>query len=126
MRLAAHSGNRTAATAPWPGAGSRRIVPPCSATMLRAIASLSIGSVDGRAVIVRPGTGNAFSGDQICVRGRYHYDSLKARERLSKHLVRRGQIQAPARFADAVAEAAAALKAAAQNGHLPRARDCCG
>jgi len=80
--------------------------------------SLSIGSVDGRAVIVRPGTGNAFSGDQICVRGRYHYDSLKARERLSKHLVRRGQIQAPARFADAVAEAAAALKAAAQKGKI--------
>ena len=80
--------------------------------------SLSIGSVDGRAVIVRPGAGNPFSGDQICVRGRYHYDSLNARDRLSKHLVRRGQIQAPARFADAVAEAAAALKAASLKGKV--------
>jgi predicted molibdopterin-dependent oxidoreductase YjgC len=80
--------------------------------------SLSIGSVDGRGVIVRPGTGNPVSGDQICVRGRYHYDSLKPRERLGKHLVRRGQIQAPVGFADAVKEAAAALKAAAAKGKV--------
>ncbi|WBL36423.1 2Fe-2S iron-sulfur cluster-binding protein [Tepidiforma flava] len=44
--------------------------------------SIRLGSKDGRGVIVRPGDGNAFSGDQICVRGRYHYDSLKPRERL--------------------------------------------
>ena len=80
--------------------------------------SIRLGSKDGRGVIVRPGDGNAFSGDQICVRGRYHYDSLKPRERLSKHQVRRGQIFAPATFEQAVSEAAAALKEAASNGRV--------
>ncbi|HKS92366.1 MAG TPA: 2Fe-2S iron-sulfur cluster-binding protein, partial [Tepidiformaceae bacterium] len=51
---------------------------------------LRIGAKDGHGSIVRPGTSNPVSGDQICVRGRYHYDSLKPRERLGKHLVRRG------------------------------------
>ncbi len=74
--------------------------------------SISLGSAEGRGVIVRPGDGNPVSGDQICVRGRYHYDSLKPRERLGKHLVRRGNIQAPSTLADAVAEAAKALKSA--------------
>ena len=74
--------------------------------------SLSVGSAEGRGVIVRPGNGNDVNGDQICVRGRYHYDSLKPRERLGKHLIRRGNIQAPASLAEAAAEAAKALKAA--------------
>lgn len=80
--------------------------------------SIKIGSKDGRGAIVRPGAGNPFSGDQICVRGRYHYDSLKPRERLSKHQVRRGQILAPAAFDDAIAEAASALKAAKAKGKV--------
>ena len=80
--------------------------------------SIQLGSKDGRGVIVRPGQGNPVSGDQICVRGRYHYDSLKPRERLGKHLVRRGQIQAPATFQDAIAEASAALKSAAGRGRV--------
>jgi len=80
--------------------------------------SLRLGSKDGRGVIVRPGDGNVFSGDQICVRGRYHYDSLKPRERLSKHQVRRGQIFAPATFEQAIAEAAAALKEAGSKGRV--------
>lgn len=80
--------------------------------------SIKIGSKDGRGVIVRPGTGNIFSGDQICVRGRYHYDSLKPRERLSKHQVRRGKILAPATFDAAIAEAASALKAAKAKGKV--------
>jgi formate dehydrogenase major subunit len=80
--------------------------------------SIRLGSKDGRGVIVRPGDGNPFSGDQICVRGRYHYDSLKPRERLSKHLSRRGNIQAPVSLADAVAEAAQALRQAAGRGRV--------
>ena len=78
--------------------------------------SLRLGSREGRGVIVRPGPGNPFAGDQICVRGRYHYDSLKPRERLSRHLVRRGAVQAPAPLADAAAEAASALREAAASG----------
>jgi len=80
--------------------------------------SIRIGSKDGRGVIVRPGDGNPVSGDQICVRGRYHYDSLKPRERLSKHLVRRGNVQAPVDLSTAAAEAAKALKAAAAKGRV--------
>ncbi len=80
--------------------------------------SIRLGSKDGRGVIVRPGTGNPFSGDQICVRGRYHYDSLKPRERLGKHLVRRGAIQVPAFHSEAMSEAVSALKAAAAKGRV--------
>ncbi len=80
--------------------------------------SIKIGTSEGKGVIVRPGDGNPVSGDQICVRGRYHYDSLKPRERLGKHLVRRGQVQAPVGFDDAVSVAAAALKGAAQGGKV--------
>ncbi len=78
--------------------------------------SISLGSRDGRGVIVRPGEGNAFSGDQICVRGRYHYDSLKPRERLSQHLVKRGPIQVPVSLEEAVGQAAAELKKASEKG----------
>ncbi len=80
--------------------------------------SIKLGSAEGRGVIVRPGDGNPVNGDQICVRGRYHYDSLKPRERLGKHLVRRGNIQAPAKLAEAAAEAARVLKAAAASGKV--------
>ena len=80
--------------------------------------SLRLGSKDGRGVIVRPGDGNPVSGDQICVRGRYHYDSLKPRERLSKHLVRRGAIQVPVSFDEAIADAAKLLKDAASRGRV--------
>jgi NADH-quinone oxidoreductase subunit G len=80
--------------------------------------SIRIGSKDGRGVIVRPGTGNPFSGDQVCVRGRYHYDSLKPRERLGKNLVRRGAIQVPVFPSEAISEAVAALKAAAAKGSV--------
>ena len=80
--------------------------------------SIKLGSREGRGVIVRPGPGNEFSGDQICVRGRYHYDSLKPRERLSRHLVKRGVIQAPASLEDAASEAASALREAAGKGRV--------
>jgi formate dehydrogenase major subunit len=80
--------------------------------------SIQLGSKDGRGVIVRPGDGNPVSGDQICVRGRYHYDSLKPRERLQKHLLRRGTIQAPASFEQAIEEAAKALKEASARGKV--------
>ena len=78
--------------------------------------SIKIGSAEGRGLIVRPGDGNPFSGDQICVRGRYHYDSLKPREKLSRHLVRRGQVLTPAGADAALTEAARTLREAAEKG----------
>lgn len=80
--------------------------------------SIMVGSKDGRGVIVRPGSGNDLSGDQICVRGRYHYDSLKPRERLQKHSIRRGAIQVPSAFEDAIAEAVKLLQGAAAKGKV--------
>ncbi len=81
--------------------------------------SINLGAKDGKGVIVRPNaSGNPFSNDQICVRGRYHYDSLKPRERLSKHLVRRGAIQVPVSVEEAIAAAGEQLKAAAAKGRV--------
>ena len=80
--------------------------------------SIRLGTKEGRGVIVRPGMGNPVSGNQICVRGRFHYASLKPRERLGRHLVRRGAIHAPVPFAEAVAEAAKVLQAASRRGRV--------
>ena len=80
--------------------------------------SISIGSKDGEAAIVRPGQGNPFSGDQICVRGRYHYDSLQSQDRLSQHFVRKGQIHVPETIDIAIEEAASNLLKAAQKGPI--------
>ena len=81
--------------------------------------SINLGAKEGKGVIVRPNeAGNPVSGDQICVRGRYHYDSLKPRERLSKHLVRRGAIQVPVSSEEAIASAVQQLKAAGAKGKV--------
>jgi predicted molibdopterin-dependent oxidoreductase YjgC len=52
------------------------------------------------------------------VRGRYHYDSLKPRERLGRHLIRRGQVQAPTSFEAAAQAAADALREASKSGKV--------
>jgi predicted molibdopterin-dependent oxidoreductase YjgC len=57
--------------------------------------TIKLAVKDGRGVMVRPSTVNPVSQDQICVRGRYHYDALKAREYLQRPLVRRGDLMAP-------------------------------
>ena len=51
---------------------------------------------NGKAVIVKPDRLNPVSADQICVRGRFHYDAVKPRERLTRHLVRQGDALLPA------------------------------
>jgi predicted molibdopterin-dependent oxidoreductase YjgC len=71
--------------------------------------TIRLGTKDGKGVIVRPEPSNSFSRDQICVRGRFHYDSLKDRERLQKALVRRGEVQAPIAYEEAVELAAQRL-----------------
>ncbi len=57
--------------------------------------TISIGTRSGRAVIVKPDRINPVSADQICVRGRFHYDAVSDKQRLSKHLVRRGVAGTP-------------------------------
>ncbi len=63
--------------------------------------TLSIGSRQGRAVMVKPDRLNPVSFDQICVRGRFHYDAVAHRDRLTRHLVRQGDALVPASFEEA-------------------------
>jgi predicted molibdopterin-dependent oxidoreductase YjgC len=73
--------------------------------------TISYGTVDDRPVIVRPDRLNPFSRDQICVRGRFHYDAITDRERLSRHLARRGANLLPVSFEEALTEAIEGLSA---------------
>ncbi len=57
--------------------------------------TISIGTRAGRAVIVKPDRINPVSYDQICVRGRFHYDAIPDKQRLQRHLVRRGPAGSP-------------------------------
>ncbi len=50
--------------------------------------TISLGARGGRGVIVRPEASNPVSRDQICVRGRYHYDAIKKTDYLSQPLFR--------------------------------------
>ena len=53
--------------------------------------SIQLGVKNGRGVIVRPGTGNDVSRDQICVRGRYGYDQIRDKHRLKLGRLGRGE-----------------------------------
>lgn len=54
--------------------------------------SLKMGTRNGKGVLVRPDAEvNDFSRDQICVRGRFHYDEVNDAERLGRPLRRRGE-----------------------------------
>ena len=71
--------------------------------------TLSYGLRDDRPMIVRPDRLNPTSRDQICVRGRFHYDAVGDRERLSRSLLREGDLLLPAAPEAALAEAARLL-----------------
>ncbi|MEO6197042.1 MAG: molybdopterin-dependent oxidoreductase, partial [Dehalococcoidia bacterium] len=52
--------------------------------------TIQLGTKKGRGVIVRPDThANPVSADQICVRGRFHYDAVKSATRLGAPLIKR-------------------------------------
>jgi len=68
--------------------------------------TLSMGVRNGKTVMVKPDRLSPVSWDQVCVRGRFHYDAVKTRERLTRHLVREGGALAPSTF-DSALEAAA-------------------
>jgi predicted molibdopterin-dependent oxidoreductase YjgC len=57
--------------------------------------TISVGTRGGKGVIVKPDRVNPVSADQICVRGRFHYDAVSDRQRLQRHLVRRGPAGSP-------------------------------
>ncbi|MEX2158370.1 MAG: molybdopterin-dependent oxidoreductase [Dehalococcoidia bacterium] len=73
--------------------------------------TISIGHRNGKPVIVKPDTLNPFSDDQICVRGRFHYDAVKPKERLSQHMVRRGAALEPSDYDATLSQAVERLAA---------------
>ena len=71
--------------------------------------TISYGTVDDRPVIVRPDRPNPISRDQICVRGRFGYEAVSDRERLTRSLARRGDNLLPVPFEEALQQAVEAL-----------------
>ncbi|TMB70149.1 MAG: hypothetical protein E6J43_02445 [Chloroflexi bacterium] len=72
--------------------------------------SISLGTKRGRGVIIRPDTtANPVSRDQLCVRGRFHYDAVKNTQRLQTPLIRRNGGQEAATWDEALEFAAAGL-----------------
>jgi predicted molibdopterin-dependent oxidoreductase YjgC len=72
--------------------------------------TIMLGVRDGDGVVVRPSTVNPVSDDQICVRGRYHYDALRKRDRLQRPQVRRGGELVPAGWDEAMGSAVERLR----------------
>ncbi|MPZ48744.1 MAG: molybdopterin-dependent oxidoreductase [Dehalococcoidia bacterium] len=71
--------------------------------------TLSMGVRNGKVVMVKPDRLSPVSWDQICVRGRFGYDSIKARDRLTRHQVRQGDALLQTTFELAVENAATRL-----------------
>ncbi|MFQ5880481.1 MAG: molybdopterin-dependent oxidoreductase, partial [Dehalococcoidia bacterium] len=64
--------------------------------------TINLGSKRGRGVIARPEPSNPVSNDQICVRGRFHYDAVKKDDFLSQPLVRRNGVLEPGTWDEAL------------------------
>jgi formate dehydrogenase alpha subunit len=72
--------------------------------------SISLGTKRGRGVIVRPDTtANPVSRDQLCVRGRFHYDAVKNTNRLQTPQIRRNGGLGDAPWEEAIEFTAARL-----------------
>ena len=82
--------------------------------------TISLGVKRGRAVIVRPEPSNPVSDDQLCVRGRFHYDAIRDDDRLSQPLLRRDGELAAASW-DQALESAISRLAAVREEHGPEA-----
>ena len=94
---------------------------PTTCTQCSVGCSIFLGSKKGRGVIVRPDTqANPVSRDQLCVRGRFHYDAVKPAARLSQPLIRRNGGQEAAAWDEALDFAAARL-AQVREEHGPQA-----
>ncbi len=87
-----------------PDAWVETVCPYCSVGC-----TIKLAVKDGRGVMVRPSKINPVSWDQICVRGRFHYDALKARDYLKSPLIRRGDVMAPISWDEAIATTATRL-----------------
>ncbi len=83
---------------------------PTTCTQCSVGCSIFLGSKKGRGAIVRPDTdSNPVSRDQLCVRGRFHYDAIKNSQRLSTPLIRRNGGQDAATWEEALEFVAARI-----------------
>jgi predicted molibdopterin-dependent oxidoreductase YjgC len=63
---------------------------PTTCTQCSVGCSIHLGTKNGKGVIVKPDThANPVSRDQVCVRGRFHYDAIKPAQRLSVPMIKR-------------------------------------
>ena len=72
--------------------------------------TIKLAVKEGRGMLVRPSKVNPVSQDQLCVRGRYHYDALRAKEYLRRPLIRRGDLMAPVSWDEALETATGRLQ----------------
>jgi predicted molibdopterin-dependent oxidoreductase YjgC len=94
---------------------------PTTCTQCSVGCSIYLGSKKGRGTIVRPDMGaNPVSADQLCVRGRFHYDAVKNTDRLALPLIRRNGGQETASWDEAL-EFTAARIAQVREEHGPEA-----
>ncbi|MEE9278310.1 MAG: molybdopterin-dependent oxidoreductase, partial [Dehalococcoidia bacterium] len=82
--------------------------------------TIQMGVKNGRGVIVRPGSGNDVSRDQICVRGRFGYDQIRDKHRLKTGRLGRGDDARDAEPSAVLDDAAGRLNAII-NQHGPQA-----
>jgi predicted molibdopterin-dependent oxidoreductase YjgC len=82
--------------------------------------TISLGVKKGRAVIVRPEPSNPVSDDQLCIRGRFHYDAIRDDDRLAQPLLRQDGDLAAASWAQAM-ESTVSRLAAIREKHGPEA-----
>jgi predicted molibdopterin-dependent oxidoreductase YjgC len=83
---------------------------PSTCTQCSVGCSIFLGTKTGRGVIVRPDTAsNPVSRDQLCVRGRFHYDAVKNSARLLAPLIKRNGGQDQATWDEALDYTAARL-----------------
>jgi len=82
--------------------------------------TISLGVKRGRAVIVRPEPSNPVSDDQLCIRGRFHYDAIRDDDRLAQPLLRQDGDLAAASW-DQAMESAASRLVAIREEHGPEA-----
>ncbi len=92
----------------WVGRADEWTNSVCNGCSMGCTLSYGIND-DSGPTIVRPDRVNPASRDQICVRGRFHYDAVPEKQRLSRALVRAGDRLIPASFEDALARAVEAV-----------------
>jgi predicted molibdopterin-dependent oxidoreductase YjgC len=83
---------------------------PTTCTQCSVGCSIFLGSKTGRGVIVRPdNAANPVSADQLCARGRFHYDSVKNASRVMTPLIKRNGGQDAASWDEAMEFTAARI-----------------